>query len=116
MTEIATFNTQDRPGTTQKRGKLIRHFRILWPLYVMLIPGLIHLFLLSYYPMYGIVIAFQNYKPAMGFARSQWVGLKQFRLMLDNPNFWQVFRNTVQVRSSVYFAAVTAHGMRSMVV
>ena len=95
MAEIAATKTQDGLGPAKKRSKLIRHFRILWPLYVMLLPGLIHLLVLSYYPMYGIVIAFQNYKPAFGFSRSPWVGFKQFQLMFEHPTFFQVFRNTV---------------------
>lgn len=81
-------------------SKLARDLPRIWPLYVMVIPALIHLVLLSYYPMYGITIAFQEYKPALGFAKSQWVGLKQFRLMLDNPTFWQIFRNTLVIATS----------------
>jgi putative aldouronate transport system permease protein len=75
--------------------KFFRDLPRLWPLYVMVLPALVHLALLSYYPMYGIKIAFQDYKPALGFSRSKWVGLKQFQLMLANPQFWQILRNTV---------------------
>lgn len=87
---------------TQRRQipKVLRNLGRLWPLYVMVIPGLIHLAVLSYYPMYGIKIAFQEYKPALGFARSPWVGLRQFQLMLEEPTFWQVLRNTVVIASS----------------
>ncbi len=83
-----------------RAAKLLRNLPQLWPLYVMVIPALIHLALLSYYPMYGITIAFQEYKPALGFAKSPWVGLKQFRLMLENPTFWQIFRNTIVIATS----------------
>ena len=50
--------------------------------------------------MYGIRIAFQDYKPALGFDKSPWVGLKQFQLMLENPSFWQIFRNTIVIATS----------------
>lgn len=87
---------------TQRRHipKVLRNLGRLWPLYVMVIPGLIHLAVLSYYPMYGLKIAFQDYRPALGFARSPWVGLRQFQLMLEEPTFWQVLRNTVVIASS----------------
>ncbi len=98
---------------TQRRHlpKVVRSLDRLWPLYAMVIPGLIHLAVLSYYPMYGLKIAFQEYKPALGFARSAWVGLHQFQLMLQEPSFWQVLRNTVVIASakivSLQLCAVT---------
>ena len=54
----------------EQASRFVRYLPRLWPLYVMVIPALIHLALLSYYPMYGIRIAFQEYKPALGFAKS----------------------------------------------
>jgi putative aldouronate transport system permease protein len=84
----------------KRRIRFLRDLSRLWPLYVMVIPALIHLALLSYYPMYGVSIAFREYKPALGFVRSPWVGLKQFRLMLQSPTFWQIFRNTLVLASS----------------
>ena len=57
-------------GLKEQASKFRRNLPQLWPLYVMVIPALIHLVLLSYYPMYGIRIAFQEYKPALGFDRS----------------------------------------------
>ena len=87
-------------GLKEQASKFRRNLPQLWPLYVMVIPALIHLALLSYYPMYGIRIAFQEYKPALGFDKSPWVGLKQFQLMLENPSFWQIFRNTIVIATS----------------
>ena len=87
-------------ATQRQVPKVLRNLGRLWPLYVMVIPGLIHLAVLSYYPMYGLKIAFQEYKPALGFARSPWVGLRQFQLMLEEPSFWQVLRNTVVIASA----------------
>ena len=84
----------------EQASRFVRYLPRLWPLYVMVIPALIHLVLLSYYPMYGIRIAFQDYKPALGFDKSPWVGLKQFQLMLENPSFWQIFRNTIVIATS----------------
>jgi len=61
----------------------------------MLIPGLILLLIFNYYPMYGIRIAFQDYNPGLGFERSPWVGLKNFRFLMLLPQFKELLRNTL---------------------
>ncbi len=65
-----------------------------WPLYAMLVPGLAILAIFHYYPMYGIVIAFQDFNPGKGFTRSPWVGLENFRYILGNPDFYNILRNS----------------------
>jgi putative aldouronate transport system permease protein len=63
----------------------------------MLLPALVGLALFSYYPMYGIIIAFQNYKPLLGIGRSAFVGLANFERMLTLPDTWVIFQNTVLI-------------------
>lgn len=46
--------------------------------YILLIPVLLFFLIFCYKPMYGIIIAFKNYKPTRGIADSQWVGLTHF--------------------------------------
>ena len=48
-----------------------------------------------YIPMAGIIIAFQNYKPALGFTGSKFTGLENFRVLFTNPGFMQALKNTV---------------------
>ena len=72
-------------------------FRRNIPLYLMLLPALVGLALFSYYPMLGIIIAFKNYKPLLGFVRSEWVGLYYFELMFSNPDIWEITRNTLVI-------------------
>lgn len=62
--------------------------------HLMLFPGMIFVFIFSIVPMFGIVIAFQNYDPMMGILHSQWVGLDNFRYMLSLPDSMQIFKNT----------------------
>lgn len=64
------------------------------PLHIMLIPGVIILFIYSYIPMVGIVIAFQRFVPAKGLFGSDWVGLDNFRYMMQIPDISQVVWNT----------------------
>ncbi len=61
----------------------------------MLIPGMIILLLFHILPMFGIVIAFENFKPAKGFFGSEWVGLKWFRYMFLLPDTKEIFCNTL---------------------
>ena len=62
-----------------------------WPLHLMLLPGVILLFIFSYVPMMGIVIAFQKYNPAKGFIFTQtFNGLDNFEYIFSIPNIWPV--------------------------
>lgn len=64
-------------------------------LYTMIIPGFVLLLLFCYFPMYGIVMAFQNFKPTLGFFNSPYVGLKHFIRIFSDPYFFTVFKNTL---------------------
>lgn len=64
-------------------------------LYVMLLPAAIGMLLFSYYPMYGLVIAFQDYDPLMGIRRSPWVGFDNFQRMFAQQGTWEIVRNTL---------------------
>lgn len=65
------------------------------PLHLMILPGLICVFIFSYIPMFGIVMAFQKFVPAKGIFNSKWVGLANFEYMLNLPNIYSVLFNTV---------------------
>ncbi|MDF2922326.1 MAG: protein lplB [Paenibacillaceae bacterium] len=62
--------------------------------YLMLLPGLVYFILYKYVPMWGILIAFQNYQPFKGFLHSDWVGLEHFKTFFGSDTFWILFRNT----------------------
>lgn len=70
------------------------YFARSWPLYAMLVPPMIALALFHYYPMYGVVIAFQKFNPGLGFTRSPWVGLDNFRYIFSNADFKNVLWNS----------------------
>ena len=62
---------------------------------LMVLPGFVWLLLFSIVPMFGIVMAFQNYNPGLGFFRSPWVGLDNFRYMFSLSDSWSIMYNTV---------------------
>lgn len=66
-----------------------------WQLHLMLLPALIFLIVFSYIPMGGIVMAFQNYKPALGIRGSEWVGLDNFRYLFQREDSVQIIWNTL---------------------
>jgi putative aldouronate transport system permease protein len=65
----------------------------------MLIPGLLAILIFSYIPMIGVVIAFQKYVPTKGVFGSKWIGLDNFRYVMNLPDFYQVFWNTLYIAS-----------------
>lgn len=63
--------------------------------YMMFAPVLLWYVLFQYMPMYGIIMAFQDFSYGKGFAGSPFVGLKHFRLLLQDEFFLRAFKNTV---------------------
>ena len=64
-------------------------------MYLMFLPGVIYLFINSYIPMFGIQIAFRNYKANMGVYGSPWCGLDNFEFLTKTKDAWIMIRNTV---------------------
>ncbi|WP_258171140.1 sugar ABC transporter permease [Paenibacillus sp. R14(2021)] len=65
--------------------------------WMMLIPGLFLLFVFNTYPLFGSIIAFQNYNPFKGMLHSKWVGLENFEFMFRLPDSRQILWNTVYI-------------------
>ena len=65
--------------------------------YLMILPVLVYLALFCYKPMYGIIIAFKNYKVARGIDKSPWVGLFWFENFFNDPYFFRLLRNTFTI-------------------
>ncbi|MCZ8511096.1 ABC transporter permease subunit [Paenibacillus filicis] len=60
-------------------------------------PGLLFFIIFKYVPLWGLLLAFQNYSPYLGFWNSEWVGLKYFNEFFANPEFLLLFRNTMAI-------------------
>lgn len=63
--------------------------------YIMTAPGAILIFLFGYLPMFGIILAFKDFKPARGFFGSPWCGLDNFKAFFSSPDIVYLTRNTV---------------------
>ena len=84
-------------GCGAARMTLKQYMKRAWPLYVMIIPGIIFVLLFRYYPMYGVVIAFQDFSPAKGFANSPWIGWENFEFLFSLPEFSRILGNTLLI-------------------
>ena len=66
-------------------------------LYLMILPAIAYFAIFHYAPMYGVIIAFQDYKPLKGISGSDWVGFKHFQTFVQGPFFWRLVRNTLSI-------------------
>jgi len=64
-------------------------------LILMTIPFLVHVIIFRYVPIWGWLMAFQNYWPGKSILQQTWVGFENFRLLFNDPVFYQVLRNTL---------------------
>lgn len=81
-------------------GGFKKYFFAHWQLYLMILPPLIVLLLFSYGPMYGLILAFKNYKVSLGIWGSPWAGnhgFGNFIRFFNNYNFWECLRNTLVI-------------------
>ncbi|MEP7356460.1 MAG: ABC transporter permease subunit [Anaerolineales bacterium] len=95
----------------KKSSKRALYFAENWPLYAMMLPGMVLLFLFRYLPAYGIAVAFERFNPALGVMKSQWIGLDNFVHLVKLPEFWRITYNTffiaiVKVVTLQFFAIV----------
>ena len=87
----------------RKMRSMGSYLRQHWVLYLMLIPGLFFLFIYKLLPLWGLQIAFKNYKifaaetPWKAIAESTWVGMKHFEKLFASSQFEKVLRNTLEI-------------------
>ena len=68
-----------------------------WQLYLMCLPAVLYVLIFAYKPMYGILIAFKNYKIKLGIWNSPWVGLDNFERLFNSYWFPVILKNTVVI-------------------
>ena len=66
-----------------------------WQIYVLLLPAVIYIIIFNYAPMFGLQIAFRNFKTKLGFFNSPWVGWKYFEKFFTYPHCWRIIKNTL---------------------
>ena len=79
-----------------KRG-FSRDIKMNKALYLLAIPIILYFFVFNYLPMFGLAMAFQDFKPTLGIFKSAWVGLDNFKEFFGGPNFFTILRNTLVI-------------------
>ena len=87
----------NRPRKKNRFVKALHDIVTDWQLYVLIAPAVIYIFLFNYMPMYGVQIAFKNFKPSKSIWGSAWVGFKYFEKFFNNPLFWRLIWNTMRI-------------------
>lgn len=85
-----------KPAAAAKPSKSLstRIWKARW-FYLLMLPGVLYFLIYKYVPMFGLVMAFQDYSPSLGFLNSPWVGVKHFRQFFNYGSFQQLFSNTL---------------------
>ena len=77
--------------------RLARDYKLNKYKYLLIIPVLIILAIFAYKPMYGLIIAFKNFRPRLGIEGSKWVGLQNFANFFGDVYFGRLLRNTLSI-------------------
>ena len=77
--------------------KLTRDLQMNKHIYLMLLPVVAYFVIFHYVPMYGVIIAFKDFKASLGILGSPFVGLKHFKSFFGSIYFWQLLRNTLLI-------------------
>jgi len=77
-------------------------------IYMLVLPGFVYFAIFKYLPMWGVLIAFQNYNPFSGISGSEWVGFEHFTNLFGDKHFYILLRNTllINLMSLVFFFPV----------
>lgn len=86
---------QAQAGRIGSKQSVQSYMKNNWQLYVMILPAVIYFIVFNYLPMYGIQIAFKDYKAVAGIGGSPWVGLKHFKAFFNAYYFKRLLTNTL---------------------
>ena len=92
--ELTTIARRNNPFR-KLGGKILRSKYLI----MMIIPAIVFYVIFCYVPMYGILMAFKDFKPKLGIMGSPWNGVDNFIKVFEEPKFWLAFRNTLIIGS-----------------
>ncbi|MFD1134758.1 ABC transporter permease [Paenibacillus urinalis] len=92
---VETSSSSIRKGRSSNRllSRIFQHRTI----YLLILPGLLFFLVFKIAPMWGLLLAFQDYNPFLGFFSSEWVGFKHFSELFASSNFYIMLRNTFAI-------------------
>jgi putative aldouronate transport system permease protein len=84
----------------RKKRNWRKQIRQSLPLYFLLLPAVTILICFTYFPLYGLTIAFKDFSPVLGITNSPWVGMKYFVQFFNSYQFYDIIKNTLTI--SIY--------------
>ncbi len=84
-----------KTNVPKKKINYAVYFKNNWQLYVLILPAIIYFVVFNYMPLYGIQIAFKDFKAVFGISGSKWVGLKNFENFFHAYYFKRLLANTL---------------------
>lgn len=88
------LDTSYKLSLTQRFTRWCKMFVSQWQLQSMALLGVVYMLIFNFVPIYGLTIAFKNYSVVSGIGGSEWVGLENFKIILQDKYFWQSVANT----------------------
>ena len=95
MQSMTNHTPQQRSLRQKAKIRNQKDWKQNWSVYLLFLPAVVLFGTFNYAPMFGIIMAFENFKPTKGFFGSKWVGLENFIDLFSSEEFFQVFRNTI---------------------
>lgn len=95
--EVDSVNKKNLAGTARRRGSLWKRIMQYKVMYLFLLPAVVWYIMFMYAPIYGLQLAFRDYKINAGMHGSKWVGLQHFVKMFNDPYFYKAFTNTLVI-------------------
>ena len=97
MSDVKKTQSSEFDDVLKEQKKLQRKekFKNDFPLYMMMLPGILYLIANNYLPMFGILLAFKRINYAMGIFKSPWVGLDNFEYLFKTKDAYIMIRNTL---------------------
>ena len=92
--ELVTISKRNNPFR-KIWGKIGRSKYLIF----MIIPAIVFYAIFNYIPMYGVLMAFKDFRPKLGIWNSPWNGVENFAKVFEEPKFWLAFKNTLFIGS-----------------
>lgn len=91
---VSAVTSQTHDPKAMRKKRWLKDWKRDRIIYLLFIPVAVFFILFNYIPMFGVVIAFQDFKPGRGVFNSEFVGWENFKNLFTNDSFPIVFRNT----------------------
>lgn len=95
MAKTQVTTTEAMAVPQPRKTGFLTELKLHWGIYLMMLPGILYYIIFKYGSMFGVVIAFKDYTPAVGILKSAWIGFAHFKDFFGDLYFMRVLKNTI---------------------